>query len=811
MKRLFDILISSAGLVGYLPFLVLVALVIKMTRSGMAFSRQSWLGRNFEKFDMFQFRQASRSPFDSDDGSEPKVERVLRLLKANEFLRLWNVLKGDMSLFGPRLPEEETANRFREDFQKILRIQPGIIDLISLVYEEPEKELKSKSDTKDYVFHILLPEKVKLWRRYAEKASFIYDCKLGLAVFFRRVYPFETIQKLIARMIPFRRPLVIGLQIGIFILCNYLAFFIRFEGDIPPLYTGLFVSYLPILLSFRVLFLFAFSLDQGLWRYASIRDLRNIFLATLFGSFLFFLALHNFQGNYSYPRSIFIIDALLNVTLLGGVRLLRRWHEKQFKKPPGKKRVIIIGAGNATEMFLRDLIRSRFYPCEVIGLIDDNPRKKGLKIRDIPVLGTRQELNSLIKKEKPDELIICIPSASRDKFEEIVKGLRQYGLPIKALPSFRSFLDGKGALSALRVINPEDILFRPPVQDSRNGAGELLARKRILITGAGGSIGSELSRQILALHPSQVILLERHEESLYKIDLELNATPASNSTRIVSVIGDILDENRMDQIMETYRPHLVFHAAAYKHVPLMESNPYEAFKTNVIGTKIMMEISRKFQADRFVLISTDKAVKPVNVMGMTKKIAEAVVQNHADPSSAAAPGATKPIIVRFGNVLGSSGSVVPLFSRQINEGGPVTVTHPEMERYFMTIPEAVNLVLEAAALGNQGGIFVLDMGHPIKILDLAKRMISLHGYRPGIDIEIRFTGLRPGEKLNEELFNEYEKIEKTEQPKIYRAVSNGSGNDRQNFMDELEKYPLGDIRKVLKTLMSKSGSLEGIL
>jgi FlaA1/EpsC-like NDP-sugar epimerase len=372
-----------------------------------------------------------------------------------------------------------------------------------------------------------------------------------------------------------------------------------------------------------------------------------------------------------------------------------------------------------------------------------------------------------------------------------VKDLREYALPIKTVPSLWSILSGKDALTSIKMIEPEDILFRPPTYNESGELASFFQGKRIMITGAGGSIGSEVARQVASFMPETLILYERHEESLYNIDMALRGPRAAAGSFICPVIGDILDGRRLDEVMQRFRPEIVLHAAAYKHVPLMEENSSEAFKTNVFGTKMMAEKSREHGVRLFVMVSTDKAVNPVNVMGMTKKIAEEVVRYFSEDGknnevlktgiseggkfTTSRPfnlsSSTRFITVRFGNVLESSGSVVPLFNEQIRKGGPVTVTHPQMTRYFMTIPEAVTLVLQAATMGRGGEIFVLDMGTPVKILDLAKRMISLYGYRPGVDIDVAFIGLRPGEKLFEELFNIDEIIQGTMHPKINMAVS----------------------------------------
>jgi FlaA1/EpsC-like NDP-sugar epimerase len=544
----------------------------------------------------------------------------------------------------------------------------------------------------------------------------------------------------------------------------------RFDVDSHFAQFYAFLKYLPILLLFRIVLLFVFSLNEGLWRYVSVGDLVNIIGFSITGSLLFSFTIRFALQDISYPKSIYVMDCMINIFLLGGIRLVRRLHEMSTHNINNRKRAIVIGAGDAAEMLLRDINYSSYYPYKIIGLIDDDSKKTGFAIRNIKILGTRKELKNIITKYNPDEFIITIPSAKSENIKEIIKDVRNYGVPVKILPGLWDILNGNELLSNIQLVESENVLFRAPVVNSENNAlKEFFRNKKVMITGAGGSIGSELSRQISELEPENLILFERNERNLYDIDLELHPRLTSHVLRLTSIIGDILDEKRVIEVMEKYKPDIIFHAAAYKHVPLMEHNPNEAYKTNVLGTKIIANFAKEFSVERFILISTDKAVSPVNVMGKTKKLAEEIIQYYSVNNSTLS---TKYITVRFGNVLDSSGSVVPLFRKQIKNGGPVTVTHPEITRYFMTIPEAVNLVLEASVIGEGSEIFVLDMGKPIKIVDLAKRMINLYGYRPGIDINIDFIGLRSGEKLHEELFNTYEKIENTKHPKIHKAISN---------------------------------------
>jgi FlaA1/EpsC-like NDP-sugar epimerase len=443
--------------------------------------------------------------------------------------------------------------------------------------------------------------------------------------------------------------------------------------------------------------------------------------------------------------------------------MFRRIHVVLNGAKSYKKKLLIIGAGDAAELLLREIEHSPQYPYQVVGLVDDNPQKKGVRIRGVKVLGTRKDLPCLMSREDPDEILIAIPSASGENLKGIIEDVRRYGKPVKIMPGLWQILSGNGLLDQIKVVEPEDLLFRPPVFTKTEELKSFYTQKRIMVTGAGGSIGSELSRQLAQFGPEVLILFEKHEESLFKIDLEIRNR--FKNAKIISAIGDITNETRVGEIIKKNQPQIIFHAAAYKHVHLMEENPYEAFKNNVLGTKTVAKLASQNGVEKFIFISTDKAVNPINVMGMTKRIGELMMMEFSQKNYE-----TKYSVVRFGNVLDSSGSVVPIFRDQIRKGGPITVTHPEVARYFMTIPEAVHLVLHAAMMSEGGEIFVLDMGQPVKILDLAKRMIELYGYVPGKDIEIVFTGLRPGEKLCEELFNNDERIENTSNPKILRAI-----------------------------------------
>ena len=593
----------------------------------------------------------------------------------------------------------------------------------------------------------------------------------------KSLYPRARINSLLDWISPYRRPVIFIVHILVFVLSNYLAFYIRFEGNIPSFEVGLYLKYLPLLICLRVVFLLLFKLDKGLWRYTSITDLYNIGVANALSSLVFFLIVYVLLGVTKYPRSVYGIDWLLSVTILAAARLLAHFHHRAEYKKGAKKKAVIVGAGDAGEMLLRDIIRSDYYQYDIVGFIDEDLNKLGFTIRGVPVLGTLKDVGRIIVENEPDEFIVAIPSAPAEDLETTIKELRRFGKPIKKVPSLWSILSGRSSVAHVEAMKPEDVLFRAPIYDE--SFAELrndFSNERVMVTGAAGSIGSELVRQIAGLGPSKLILFERHEEGLYRIGLQLERNFPELNTH--PVIGDITDKERVSKTLEELRPKIIFHAAAYKHVPLMEYNPSEAFKVNVTGTRILAEKARDYKVDKFILISTDKAVSPTSVMGKTKKIAEEILyflSNQRSHTGSNAPPATTYGVVRFGNVLESSGSVVPLFVEQIKSGGPLTVTDPKASRYFMTIDEAVLLILRASRMADRNSqTFVLDMGEPIKILDLAKRLIVLYGYVPEKDIEIIFTGLRPGEKLQEQLFCDHDTIEKTTHPKILRVSPNNS-------------------------------------
>jgi len=577
----------------------------------------------------------------------------------------------------------------------------------------------------------------------------------------RLPWPNQIDSRLVTAILHRRRVLLVLAQLLIVVLSNYTAMSLRFDGRIPPPELALFVHFLPWLVLVRGLSFIPFRLYEGLWRYTGVSDVCNITEAVLLSSGVCVLLLL-LQPQYgAYPRSVVIIDSLLLVIVLSGVRLTRRLVEYIRPRKDGR-RVLIYGAGEAGAMIV-DHMRSKACGYVPIGFIDDNGFKIGKYIHGVRVVGRMSDLPRIVGTERPDELLIAMPATKRQTVREIVRLLEPFKIPIKTVPALRDILDGRVDVSHIRDLTVEDLLTRSPVDLNGDPLRTLIAGQCVLVTGAGGSIGSELARQVAALGPSKLVLFERYENTLH--DLIHQLTQRFGRESIYPVIGDVTDAVHVNLVMEQYRPDLVFHAAAHKHVPLMEMNPCEAIKNNVVGTATVAHAALDHGVERFIFISTDKAVNPSSVMGASKRIAEKILHDLSYR------GATRFSAVRFGNVLGSNGSVLPRFIEQIKAGGPVTVTHPEIRRYFMLIPEAVQLVLHAATLSEPGFTYVLEMGDPIKLVDLARHVIRLAGYVPDDDIPITFVGLRPGEKLYEELVGAAEVAEPSGVPSIMRVRS----------------------------------------
>lgn len=591
--------------------------------------------------------------------------------------------------------------------------------------------------------------------------------------------------------------LVIGIS-------EYMALLIRFEfrpGMIKKVFLESMIQYTPVNIGCTLVIFALFSLYESLWRYASVTELLNLTLACIVSSMLQLVGMY--MMGYHLPRSYYILYLLILLPLMMAgrfsYRLLRIFKQRVYTDRLEKPIItMVIGAGDAGTLIIKELQSSYHLSNKVVCIIDDNPQKKNTKLLGIPIVGGREEILNAVKHYKVQEIIVAIPTMHPKDKKELLECCKDSGCKLRILPGVYQLINEEVSIAKLREVEIEDLLGRDPVETNLESVLQYVQNKRVLITGGGGSIGSELCRQIAAHHPALLIVVDIYENSVYDIQQELKRDyPELN---LVVLIGSVRNTHRINSIFEKYHPELVYHAAAHKHVPLMESSPNEAIKNNVFGTLNTAKAASENGCRRFILISTDKAVNPTNIMGASKRICEMIIQTLNMTSK------TEFVAVRFGNVLGSNGSVIPLFRKQIEEGGPVTVTDKNIIRYFMTIPEAVSLVLQAGAYAKGGEIFVLDMGEPMRIDDLARNLIKLSGLKPDEDIKIEYTGLRPGEKLYEELLMAEEGLQKTAHEKIF--IGKPLKFDREEFLKQLqelkkEAYQDGEhIRESVRAIVS---------
>ena len=596
-----------------------------------------------------------------------------------------------------------------------------------------------------------------------------------------------------------RLSLLILLDSFIVLTAVYLSYWFIHPNVLNKIPMTVVISSITLLCSHHV-FAAIYKLYNKAWEYASIGELKQIFKAITL-SILVTAIVQQIINHDVYVR-ILAIAWMLHLLLIGGSRFVwRMFRDTYITKATDKKRTLIIGAGSAGTMVVCQLQHNKEADLYPIAFVDDDRNKQKLEIYNVPVIGTTNHIQEIVEDNDIEHIIIAIPSLNRGQINEIFEKCRTTKAKTQIVPMLEDLLDGKVSVNEFRDVQVEDLLGREPIQLDDAGIGEKIAGKTILVTGAGGSIGSEICRQVMKYKPAKIVLLGHGENSIYNIEMEMRVT-YKDMVEITTEIADIQDRHKIFEIMKKHQPYIVYHAAAHKHVPLMERNPEEAVKNNIFGTKNVAEAADTFKVNTFVMVSTDKAVNPTNVMGATKRFAEMLVQHMASVSTG-----TRFVAVRFGNVLGSRGSVIPLFKKQIQKGGPVTVTHPDMIRYFMTIPEASRLVIQAGTLARGGELFVLDMGDPVKIVDLAKNLITLSGYSIE-EIGIEFTGLRPGEKMYEELLNEGEIHPEQIFPKIHigKAVLMDQAILRQ-FMNDFEGISKEEIRERLLDIANNKVNL----
>lgn len=794
LKRIFDVAFSLIGVVISTPIWFICGILIKLESKGPILFHQIRMGRDKKLFTIYKFRTMY---FDensngiqitsANDSRITKVGRLLRKYKLDELPQLFNVLKGDMSLVGPRPEVPKYVKHYDQQEQLVFSVRPGITDLASIYYRD-EAELLPAKNPEDYYIGQILHQKLKLNLDYIYNRSILYDFKILLCTVLISFLPVlnskwmrtslqngvfnQFFQSILFRLhkldnsIQGTKRILLKFVVDstIIITAYYLALLIRYEGLLSHTDWLGFVHTSPILILISITVFYFSNIYRGLWEYVSIKEFSHLVsVHTL--AWVSFISVTIFLKIYWVPRSVLVIYWLLGLVSLGGVRICYRI----FCRHTGllihnKKRVLIVGAGDAGEMILRQIMNDPHLGYQPVGLVDDDPKKLHASIHGVSVVGTTNDIPALVRERLANQIIISTPSATASQMRHIVSRCEEAAIDFKTVPGPSEIINGKVTLNQLRDVRIEDLLERDPVHTEGERVADFLRGKVVMVTGAGGSIGQELCQQILRHNPENLIMFDHSENSLFYLENDLRAEWTGSYT---IVVGDVCDAAKVDQVLREYKPTILFHAAAHKHVPLMELNPEEAIKNNLRGTMTVANLAKEYGVDNFVLISTDKAVKPTNIMGVSKRLAELYVQASSHDS------ATRFVTVRFGNVLGSNGSVVTLFQKQIAKGGPITVTDSEMTRYFMTISEAVALILLASTIGEGGEIFVLDMGEPIKVVDMARHLITLSGLKPDQDIHIEFIGRRPGEKMFEQLWHDDETPESTDFDKILVARTNG--------------------------------------
>ncbi|MDQ6877298.1 MAG: polysaccharide biosynthesis protein [Candidatus Dormibacteraeota bacterium] len=821
LKRGLDITLSGIMLIVLMPLWLSLALLIGIFEGPPVLHRAQRVGRAGRIFTLYKFRTMARGADQVGPGvtmgSDPRVTRFggfLRRSKLDEVPQLLNVLCGDMSLVGPRPEDPRFVRLYSPAQRRVLEVRPGITSPASLAFRHEQQQLTGRTE-RDYVEQAL-PAKLALELAYLRKSSMASDLWVMLRTA-AAILHLDALRSLIRRyprsLIRRYLPWIVIDGITV-VVAFYGALGIRFSeataAGRPAATSALNLVIAPLVILF-LLVNHSWGLNRRVWSYASAGEVMLVLNSCATSTLLAVavdLIIGGFMGGRVLPLSVIVLGGFFTFT---GIIVTRyrsrliqaawRWRSQRGSSPTC---TLIYGAGEAGQFVAWRLLhqpQGRVY--RVVGLIDDDHAKRGLRVHGLSVLGSRDQLHSIVDKYQVDLVILAISNISGDSLRAIVDTCQQTSAQIKIVPNlFDLMTSGTGPL--VREITIEDLLGRPSAAINRNACASLLTGQVVLVTGGSGSVGSELCRQIGSFAPTNLVVLDSNESGLYDLGIELQTSYPDLNFDLV--VGDVTDERRMDVILARSRPSVVFHAAAYKHVPLMQAFPDQAVRANVLGTRVMLEAAKRHSIDRFVLVSTDKAVNPTSAMGASKRVAELLVL-----ASRGEPGRTLSTVVRFGNVLGSRGSVVPTFARQIELGGPVTVTDPEMTRFFMEISDAASLIILAATLTEGGDIFMLEMGKRIRIDDLARKMIRLRGLRPDVDIPIVYTGVRPGEKFDEELTLAGESVEQTEHPMIYRVRTTAT-LAQHHVLDEIDSL-LHQVDHLLRdTLVGDDGSfLEHLL
>lgn len=793
VKRALDLIGALVGLLVTAPILLVVALAIAIDSRGPLVYRQVRVGRGGRPFTLYKFRtmvvNAERMGAAVTCASDPRVTRVGRVLRSwrlDELPQLVNVIKGDMSLVGPRPEVPAAVARYSDRQRDVLSVRPGITGPTQLAWLDESELYPPGVDVLDYYVRNLLPRKLEsdlhYVRTWSIRSDLIYLLKTGVVL--ARRAGLGRLPPRVQRIARFTADVT---AIAVAVVGSFL---IRFEGNVPRAEMSALVDGLPLALGAYALAFVAFRTSRGLWRYAGLEDLQRLVKACGIGALLSIVPASAAQ----YPRSIIVLTPILGVLLMAGLRLAARLGAQlaaEVQPLRSARRVLVVGAGKTGEAVAREILTAPELGYDLVGFVDDDVSLRGALIHGRPVLGTPAELEEIAGGRRIEEVIIALPVLVPSELRGLNERCARAGLEVRIVPSLDQLVSGDGRLRYLRKINVDELLHREHLAIDEARIRGLLRGRTVMVTGAGGSIGSELCRQTLRLGAASLVMVERSEGLGSRIERELQERfPLA---RVALVLADIKHSTRMNEVFAEWRPDIVFHAAAYKHVPILERHPAEAILNNVVGTRRLADLARAHEVDHFVLISTDKAAAPKNLMGATKRLCEmyTIALNHAEQLSGRPR--TRFHAVRFGNVLGSSGSAVPLFQRQIERGQPITITHPEASRFFMTVAEAVSLVLESASMNVRGDIAVLDMGQPVRIKDLAEDLIMALGLPPS-EVEQEYVGLRPGEKLHEVLWEEeIEEVLPSPHPRIFAIRQRGRPvAELEELLNELESLALGD-------------------
>jgi len=768
-KRLLDLCGAIVGLLVSLPVLVFIAIAVKLDSRGPVFFTQVRVGRQGRPFRLYKFRSmvvdADKNSAITGDGDArvTRVGRILRPLRLDELPQLLNVLKGEMSLVGPRPEAPSIVSRYTAEQLRILEVPPGLTGPTQLTHLDEASHMPPGTDpTEHYVRHVLMG-KLEQDLHYIKSRTFLGDVALLLRT------PLCLAQCFLERPRPGRFVKAARLSIDITLagVATYAAFLARFDGNIPADVDASLIGGLPFILSVYAAAFLLLGTFRSIWRFASVEDFWRVAKACGIGGIVNAVGMHTL--GWGYPRSVFLMSPAITLLFLATARLAFRTLATALVSTGSardRRRVVIVGAGRTGASLAREIVSNPRLPVDLVGFVDDDRHLERAMLHNVPVLGTTSELEELSRKHQLSEAIVAIPRPTLSQLRRIREACTRAGLVFRTLPSLGQLVSGDGQVRYLRKVDVDELLQRDVRPLDTEKIAKFLEGKRVMVTGAGGSIGSELCRQLVRLGTESLVMVERAENALFALSAELQTI--GSSTKLTAALADIKHIVRMSELFSHFRPQVVFHAAAYKHVPMLESHPTEAVLNNVIGTARLANLANSHSVEDFVFISTDKAVRPGNLMGATKRLCElylmaleAAKQTQLEP----APVTAKFRIVRFGNVLGSAGSALPLFQRQIEDGGPITITDPDVSRFFMTIEEAVGLVLESTTLDTQGAVAVLDMGAPVKITNLADDFITALGLSPSA-VPRQFIGLRPGEKMHEVLWDEVDEVLPSVHPRI---------------------------------------------